>query len=257
MTAVIAMIMVAMSYANGMLNSQMANNEFTSNQQFMATTGQQMDAVAWNLGSTQTVTYSTHFGFLSFNASALNYSFAVYSSSSGWVNFTAPATGLLLYNMPLSYVSLGSNYFERVPVNANSSFLQQGASVPVNQVLCEEKLSSNSSCYTRIALVPTIRMFNSTIMGTPSTSYYKFYLPYLCQFSTTHSSSPSVTLTGENVTEITTSGVTKIIVTAIPSISAGFNSSFFNFANNSVTLNIPSSVAEFYFGEVTTTEGCS
>ena len=251
------MIMVAMSYANTMLNSQLAINEFASNKQFMQTTGQQMDSVAWTLGSTQTVTYSTKFGSLAFNASALDYYFAVYSSTSGWVNFTAPASGVLLYNMPVSAYSVGSNYFERVPVNANSSFLQSGALAPVSQVFCEETLASNTHAYTRIALAPTIRMFNSTIMGTPSTSYYKFYLPYLDQFSTTHSSSPQITLTGENVTKITATGVTKVIITAVPNVSAGFAPAFFNFASTSVTLNIPSSVAEFYFGGVQATQGCA
>ena len=256
MAACITMIIIAMDYANGTLNSQMAISEFTSNKQFMVTTGQQMDSVAWTLGATQTVTYSTRFGSLSFNDSALDYSIAVYSGS-GWVNFTAPATGVLLYNMPVSSVSLGNNYFERVPVDANSSFLQSGASAPVSQVFCEEQLTGGSHAYTRIAMVPTIRMFNSTIMGSPPTSYYKFYLPYLDHFSTMTTSSPSVTLTGENVTKVAATGVTKIIINAVPNVAQGFSSTFYNFKSNSVTLTIPNSVVEFYFGGVQVTEGCS
>ena len=254
-TAIIVMILVAMEYANSMLNTQMANNEFTSNQQFMQTTGQQMDAVAWTLGGTQTVTYSTKFGSLDFNASALEYSFSV-TSSSGPVQPITQSTGVILYNIPVSSVSMGNGYFERVPVNANSSFVQMGASAPVSQVFCEETLS-NTSAYTRIVMAPTIRVLNSTIMGAQPTSYYKIYLPYLDDFSTTLSSAPSVTLTGQNVTEVTYSGVTKISITAIPNVSGGFNSSFFNFANTTVTLNIPSSFVEIYFGGAQVTEGCS
>ena len=254
-SAIIVMIMVAMTFANGVLNSQVANNEFTSNKQFMQTTGQQLDAVAWSLGGTQTVTYSSKYGALAFNASALYYSFQLYSNSTLLASFNAPATGLIMYNMPVSAVSVGNGYFQRVPMNANSSIVQSGASAPVSQVLCMENLTVGSHAYSRIVLVPTIRMLNSTIMGTAS--YYKFYVPYLDGFSTTHASSPSITLTGENVTKITETGVTRVVVTAVPNVSAGFDSTFFRF--NSTVVAIPTilsgSVVEFYFGEVQVTQG--
>jgi len=103
--------------------------------------------------------------------------------------------------------------------------------------------------------VPTIRVLNSTITGAQPTSYFKFYIPYLTKGGTTLSSSPSVTLTGENVTKITETGVNKVIISVIPNANSGFDSSFFNFASNTVTLNIPNSVVEFYFGEVQVVEG--
>ena len=45
--AVIVMILVAMSYAENILSMKIAENEFSTNQQFMRTTGQQIDDIAW------------------------------------------------------------------------------------------------------------------------------------------------------------------------------------------------------------------
>jgi hypothetical protein len=249
------MILVAMNYANNTLSAQMAGNEFSTNKQFMVTTGLQMDDIAWTIGRTQTVTYSSKFGFLSFNESALNYKFQIYNNNILLANFSSPATGVIQYNMPVSSYSLGNNYFERVPSYANGSFLQSGSLAPVSQVFCKEKLSVNQTSYARIALVPTMRMLNSTIIGAQSTSYFKFYVPYLINGGSTFSSSPSVTLTGENITKISEINVNKVIITISPNVTSGFDSSFFNFTDTTVTLNIPNSVVEFYFGEVKVTEG--
>jgi hypothetical protein len=57
MAGVIVMILVAMSYASNILNLKVAQNEFDGNKQFMATTGQQLDDIAWTIGRTQTITY--------------------------------------------------------------------------------------------------------------------------------------------------------------------------------------------------------
>lgn len=244
-----------MNYANGSLNTQMAANEFSTNKQFMLTTGLQIDDIAWTIGRTQTITYSSKFGFLSYNESALSYEFQVYTSSLGWVNFTASATGIVQYKIPISSYSLGNNYFERVPVSSNGSFLQSGSSAPVSQVFCEGKMSNNTSSYSRIVLVPTIRVLNSTITGAQPISYFKFYLPYLKTGGTTFASSPSITVTGQNVTKITETGVSKVIITAIPNLNSGFDDSFFNFDSASVSLNIPNSIVEFYFGQVQVIEG--
>ena len=120
----IVMILVAMSYANNILNAKMAQNEFSTNKQFMQTTGQQIDDIAWTVGRTQTISYSSKYGNVKFQEVALNYTFRVSHTSSGWENFTVSGqTGIILYNMPVSSYSLGNNYFERLPTNANSSFL--------------------------------------------------------------------------------------------------------------------------------------
>lgn len=250
-----------MSYAYSTLNAQMAQNEFSSNKQFMLTAGLQVDDIAWTIGRTQTITYSNKFGFLKYNESVLDYTFQVFTNNSGNLgnfNVTSPATGIILYNMPVSSYNPGNNYFERVPYSTNGSFLQSGSSAPVSQVFCQEKLSNNQTSYSRIVLVPTIRMLKSTIAGNPPTSYYKFYLPYFINGGLTYSSSPSVTLTGQNVTKITETQVYKLIISISPRSSSGFDSSFFNFPNNSIPIPITSnSVVEFYFGGVQVKEGYS
>ena len=64
--AIIVLVLVAMSYAQTYLSSSIAQNEFNTNQQFMLTTGLQIDNVAWMMGRTQTITYSSTYGSLEF-----------------------------------------------------------------------------------------------------------------------------------------------------------------------------------------------
>jgi hypothetical protein len=250
------MILVAMSYANNILSLKMAQNEFSTNKQFMQTTGQQIDDIAWTVGRTQTVSFSSRFGTVKFQDAALNYTFRVhYTNPSSWENLTISGkTGIILYNMPVSSYSVGSNYFERLPSNANSSFLLSDSSSPISQVIGEEKLPMNNGSYTRIALIPTMRVLTSTVT---STSYFKFYLPDL-ENGTNLYRSQSVTLTGAGISKVTRSGVDQVIISvSFPqAASLGFDSSFFKFMSTTVTLNststpkLPSnSVVEFYVGK--------
>jgi hypothetical protein len=250
------MILVAMSYANNLLNLKMAENEFSTNKQFMLTTGQQIDDIAWTIGRTQTVSYSSKFGTLRFQEAALTYTFQIHNSSGLWetLNLTCQ-TGVILFNMPVSAYSLGNGYFNRVPSSANSSFLLPGSTASITQVLCEEKLPMNDGSYTRIVLAPTMRLLNSTV---GSTSYFKFYSPSL-ENGTNLYRSQSVTLTGNGISKITRSGIDQVNITvSFPKAgSLGFDSSFFNFNSTTITLNStstpkmnPNSVVEFYVGKV-------
>ena len=45
--AIIVLVLVAMSYAQNFLSSSIAQNDFSTNKQFMLTTGLQIDDVAW------------------------------------------------------------------------------------------------------------------------------------------------------------------------------------------------------------------
>jgi hypothetical protein len=256
----IVLIFVAMNFANNSLNTQMANNEFTSNKQFMLTTGQQIDDIAWTTGRTQTVTYSSKFGGVNFQQLALNYTFSVHTSS-GWENLTTTGvTGIIQYKMLVSEYSPGNNYFE--PLQFNGSFLQSGSSAPVTQVFCEEKLPMNDGSYTRIVVVPTMRMLTSTITGNQqnATNYYKFYLPLL-ENGTSPFRPQSLTVTGDGITKISRSGVDQVnIEVSFP--QSGFASSFFHFNSTSITLNSTTnpkisanSVVEFYLGSVIVTVG--
>jgi hypothetical protein len=251
----IVMILIAMSYANNILTLKMAQNEYSTNKQFMQTTGQQIDDIAWTIGRSQTVSYTCRYGNVKFQDSVLEYKFQVHTSQ-GWKDLTISGkTGIILYNMPISSFCMGNKYFERVPLNANSSFLLSGSSSPISQVICEEKIPMTDGSYTRIALIPTMRMLTSTVT---STNYYKFYLPDL-ENSTNIYKSQSISLTGNGITKAIQSGVdqVKITVNYLKAVNPGFDSTFFNFKSTTITLNntstpqiTPNSIVEFYVGKV-------
>lgn len=252
------MILVAMNFANTFLDARMAENEFSTNKQFMLTTGLQIDDIAWTIGRTQTVRYSSRFGNMKFESSAVTYSFEVHDVS-GWKFLFNKTAGMILFNIPVSTYSITNNYFERIMPSSNGSFLQQGPSAPVSQVFCVEKLPMIEGNYTRIVAVPSIRMLNSTIAGPASptsTNYFKFYLPTL-EPGTHLYRSQSITMTGNDITKIVRSGVNQVrINVTFPSASLGFDSVFFNFDHISETVNLPAdSVVEFYIGKVIVTLG--
>jgi hypothetical protein len=251
--AVVIMVLVATAYANNFLDVRIAENEFSSSKQFMLTTGLQVDDVAWTIGRTQTVRYSSRYGNVKFAPSVLNYTFEV-DCGSGFqpVNYTT--TGIILYNMPTSIITYGNNYFERIFPSSNGSLLQNGPSAPVAHVFVVEKLPMADGSYTRVVVAPSIRMLNSTV-GT--TTYVTFYLPTLNEGSNLYLSQ-SLTLTGNDVTKVTINNVMQVrISVAFPSASQGFTQDFFNFEKQVITLNstsspiLPSnSVVELYFGKV-------
>jgi hypothetical protein len=261
--AVVVMILVAMTYANTFLDSRMAENEFSTNKQFMLTTGLQIDDIAWTIGRTQTVRYSSKYGNMKFLSSVLTYTFEV-SEDDGenWETLadleSYTVTGMILYNVPVSIYSISNDYFERVIPSSNSSFLQEGSSAPVSHVFCVEKLPMNEGNYTRIVAVPSIRMLNSTIddpSGTP-TSYTKFYLPVLWTGNHLYRSQ-SITLTGNDIIKVVRSGVNQVrINVTYGKADLGFDDAFFKFDHDSEVVDLPDdSVVEFYVGKVIVTLG--
>jgi hypothetical protein len=249
--------MVAMTYAQNILNLKMAENEFTLNKQFLQTTGDQIDDVAWSIGRTQTITYSSKYGNVQFKDVALNYTFSI-STNNGvdWSDLSFDGTtGIIMFNMPVNSYSIGNNYFERIPHSANSSFLLTDSFSPISQVICEEKLPMNDGSFSRIVLVPTMRMLSSSLVSSQSqttTNYFKFYLPSLDN-GTNRYLSKSITLTGDGISKVTRSGVDQVRVTVTfpEAASLGLDSSFFQFQSDSITLTLPTdSVVEFYTGKV-------
>jgi len=252
--AVVVLILVAMTFANNTLGLKVAEHEYDTNQQFMQTAGQQIDDIAWTAGRTQTITFTSNYGNVKFQQVALDYTFQVHSTS-GWQTLTLSGnTGIILYNMPVGSYSLGNGYFARFPLGADNSFLQTDSTSPISQVICEQKLPMSDGSFNRIALVPTMRMISSNV---GSTSDFKFYLPDL-ENGTNHYRSQSITLTGEGISKATQTGVDQVTITvSFPKASLGFNSSFFNFKNTTITLNnlstpkLPiNSMVEFYVGKV-------
>jgi hypothetical protein len=187
----------------------------------------------------------------------VNYTFEV-NTGSGWTFLFSNATGMILFNIPVSTYSISNNYFERIMPSSNGSFLQQGPSAPVSQVFCVEKLPMVEGNYTRIVAVPSIRMLTSTIEGpegTP-TNYTKFYLPTL-EPGTHLYRSQSITMTGNDITKIVRSEVNQVrINVTFLKAGLGFDSAFFNFDHISETIPLPDdSVVEFYMGKVIVTLG--
>ncbi|MCX8150593.1 MAG: hypothetical protein N3D85_03715 [Candidatus Bathyarchaeota archaeon] len=256
--AVVVMVLVAMVYTNRFLDSRMAENEFNTNKQFMLTTGLQLDDIAWTMGRTQTIRYSSRFAQLNFEPTVLQYSFEVLRNTT-WQQVFTGETGVILFNMPISAYTIGNNYFERIFPSTNGSFLQHGSSAPVSHVYVIEKLPMPTGNFTRVVVVPSLRVLQSKI---GNQNYFKFYLPML-EGGTNLWLSQSVTLTGKNVTQYVLSSVSQArFKIGFPKASEGFDSSFFPFQNTlqagyySSTLELPpNSVVEFYVGEVRVSMG--
>lgn len=258
--AVVVMILVAMNYANDFLVSRMAENEYSTNKQFMLTTGLQLDDIAWTTGRTQTVRYSSQYGTMKFQSTAVNYTFEVDPHGGGedWETLFSNFTGMILFNVPVSTYSVTNNYFERVLPSSNGSFVQRGSSAPVSQVFCIEKLPMQEGNYTRIAVIPSIRMLNSTISGPSgsSTNYTKFYLPTL-EPGDHQYNSQSITMTGSDIIKMVRSGVDQVRITvSFPNADLGFDADFFRFDHITETVTLlDDSVVEFYVGKVVVTLG--
>jgi ribosomal protein S19 len=255
--ALVVLVLVATSYANNILTFQLALDEFSANKQFMQSTGLQTDDVAWTIGRTETVQYTTKYGQVTFVPNVLNYTFEIYNGSS-WQTVYNSTTGMILFNMPVNAYSLGNNYFSRMMPANNGSFLQWNASAPVSQVFATQEVPMKDGSYARIVAVPTVRVLNSTLIT--GGNYYKFYLPSLVSGSNPHLSQ-SLTLTGSSLTKVTPStSITQVRINATalaaPSTPPGFNSAFFNFDHTTETLSVPSgSLVEFYSGTVSVSIG--
>ena len=258
--AVMVMILVAMSYASTVLDARLAENEFSANKQFMLATGLQIDDVAWTVGRTQTISYSSRFGHVKYQTLALNYS-VDFLIDSNWVTVLSNVTtGMIMYNMPINKYNLGNNYFERLSPIRNSSFLQEGPTAPVNHAFIVEQLPMTDGNYLRVAAVPSIRVLNSSIIGpsqSTSTVYYKFFLPTLEASSVNPALSQSVTMVGRDVTKIIRRDVDQVRITvSYPNAGIGFNSDFFKFEGNTTSKALPpGSVVEFYLGKVVVSIG--
>jgi hypothetical protein len=260
--AVMVMILVAMAYANNFLGSRLAENEFSTNKQFMRSTALQIDDIAWTIGRTQTVRYSSQYGNMKFQNSTVTYTVRVDRGSG--VFDTNPlvtvTTGIIMFNMPVNSYSVTNNYFERVLPSYGNSFLQVGPTAPVSQVFCVENLPMTDGNYIRVVAVPSVRRLDTKIAGSQgsSTNYTKFYMPSLIDRGTHPYLSQSITMTGRDVLKSLENGVDRVQITvSFPNATSGFdNDGFFRFDNvNEIVTLIPNSIVEFYIGTVVVTVG--
>jgi hypothetical protein len=232
--AVVTLVLVAAAYASNYLNVQMAGSEFSAEKQFMLASGLQIDTVAWTIGATQTVQYTTRYAQVTFVPAILKYTFEYKTQgNASWQLLTDTlTTGIILLNMPITSFNLGKNYFGRIFPASGGSILQWGASAPVSQVFATEKIPMADGSYARIVTVTVVRLLNSKIAG-GTQSYCKFYLPTLISGLSPHLSQ-SITLTGTSLTRITPNGVVtsfRINATSLASYlnPPSFDLSFFNF----------------------------
>jgi hypothetical protein len=244
--AVIVMVLIAMSYANNILNTKMAQNEFTTNEQFMQTAGQQIDDIAWTIGRTQTISYNSRFGQIKIEPAVITYTVEAHIGSQWQTLPISIQTGIILYNMPVNSYTLVNGYFQRLPADANNSILQAGSAAPITQVFATEKMPMTSGSYLRVVVVPTMR-----VLGSASTNCYKLYLPTLSN-GTQNYYTQSLMMTGDGIQKVVKSGVDQIRITAaFPKAAQGFDASFFNFHSISETYaTSANSLVELYVGDV-------
>jgi len=264
--AMVALLSITLVFANNLLWSRIAESDFNSAKQLMQTIGLQVDDVAWTVGRTETIRYSSRFGDVTLLSSALNYT--VYAKTKGSPTYQFLASyqvGVLLFNIPISKYSLSNGYYELIfPSQKDTLTLTlTGASAPVMREFAVEKLPMGDGSYLRVVVAPCVRSLFSTINMSGSTYYVKLYLPVLTQGSAPRRTQ-SVTVTGNSVEAKTVSNVASINVTvSFPSSTAqmGFDASFFKFPSRYQVINIPSgydnSKLEFFVGGVAVEFGIS
>ena len=255
--ALVALLSVALVFANGLLWSKIAEGDFNSAKQFMQTMGLQIDDVAWMVGRTETLRYSSKYGTVTMENSTLSYTVYVETNGSGTYEFSNE-TGVLLFNVPTSRYSVANDYWELIFPSQNDTLTLKGTSAPVVRVFAIEKMPMDDGSYIRVVAAPAIRALYSSINTSSSSTYYvKLYLPVL-KLGEAPRLSQSVTLTGKSIEANTVNRVTSINVSvSFPNGSSPYNFDdfFFNFPSLSEEIPIPPGysdvVLEFYVSEVT------
>ena len=246
--AIVTMLVATIPFARNFLDARTAEYEFNAMKESMQTVALQLDDVAWTIGRTQTIHYTSKFGWASFRPLALNYTVYV-DKGQGYSYLANYSTGILMFNMATSRLSLGNNYFERL-FPLDNLFLLDGVSAPISHVYAIEKLPMNDGSFVRVVVAPSIRTLNTTIrfeLLNTTSSYYKFYLPILGS-GNSPGSSQSVKLVGGAISLKTEDDVRKVKVQiSFPQDSAGFDQAFFNFAGLEQEVDVTDgSIIEFY-----------
>ncbi|MCK4436104.1 hypothetical protein KAU87_04760 [Candidatus Bathyarchaeota archaeon] len=241
---IVGLVTIALSFAGNFLVLRIAESEFNSAKQFMQTFALQIDNVAWSIGRTETARYSSRYGDVAFET-ALTYTIYVNTTSQSNVKFYTSTTGILCFNMPITYYSVGDNYFDLLYPSFNSGFLLDGASAPNAKVFVVEKLSMTDGSFLRVVVMPSVRMVNLTI---GDTNYVRLYLPIL-SVGETPKRSQSVTMTGDSISKLGKSITALKVEVNFP--EADFDNSFFHFPQSAEQVSFTTeTVLELYVGEV-------
>jgi hypothetical protein len=247
--AIVAILSVALVFANNFLWSRVAEGDFDSSKQLMQSVGLQIDDVAWTVGRTETIRYASQYGEVVFAPSALTYNVSVNGGEPEQY-----VTGALMFNLPTSRYSIANNYFEGIFPVQDDSLTLTGTSAPVARVFVVEKLPMADGSYIRVVVVPAVRVLYSDITTGPTTTthYIRMYLPVLSAGEAPRLSQ-SITLTGESLNAYTVNGVISINVEVSFEEGSLFDFAFsrFTFGSNE-DISVPSGdvVLEFYLSEV-------
>ena len=252
--AIIAILSVALVFANNLLWSRVAEGDFNSSKQLMQTVGLQIDDVAWTTGRTETINYATQYGSVVFEPSVLTYNVTVNGESEVY------DTGILMFNMPTSRYSITDGYWHRIFPDPDVSLCLTGTSAPITRVFAIERTPMPDGKYIRVVAAPSIRVLYSAINTSSNTYYIRMYLPVLSAGESPRLSQ-SITFTGESVEAHTTNDVesVSVSVTFPRGASANFDSAFFNFPEENQNIPVPSGydnvVFELYLSEVSVAFG--
>jgi hypothetical protein len=259
--AMVAILSVALVFANNLLWSKVAEGDFDSSRQLMQSVGLQIDDVAWTVGRTETIRYASQYGDVEFESSVLTYNVTAVTStgSSEFLN----TTGALMFNLPTSRYSISDDYWERIYPDPDENLTLTGTSAPVTRVFAIERTPMPDGKYIRVVAAPSIRVLFSSINASDNTYYVRMYLPVLSAGESPRLSQ-SITLTGESVKAHTLNNVQSISVTVdFPrGPSDHFDSAFFNFPLEFEDIPLPTSgydnvVLELYVSEVSVGFGVS
>jgi hypothetical protein len=254
--AMVAILSVALVFANNLLWSRVAEGDFDSSKQLMQSVGLQIDDVAWTVGRTETIRYASQYGDIEFEPGVLTYTVTVNGVPEQY------ETGMLMFTLPTSRYSISDDYWERIFPDPDESLTLTGTSAPVARVFAIERTPMPDGKYIRVVTAPSIRVLYSSINTSTNTYYIKMYLPVLSAGESPRLSQ-SITLTGESVNAYTTNGISSLSVSVgFPKgASDDFDSAFFNFPDVNQDITIPSGydnvVLELYVSEVSVAFGVS
>ena len=258
--AIVAILSVALVFANNLLWSRVAEGDFDSSEQMMQTVGLEIDDVAWTVGRTGTIRYASQYGDVVLVSSVLTYNVSVVADGDTYE--FSNTTGVIIFNLPTSHYSIKDGYWARIFPDSDENLTLTGTSAPVARVFAVERTPMPGGKYMRVVVAPSVRVLFSSINSSTNTYYIRMYIPVLNE-----GESPrlyqSLTLTGESVNAYTLNNVTSIDVSVdFPrGVSDSFDSAFFNFPAVNQSITIPSGydnvVFELYLSEVSVGFGLS
>ena len=247
---IIALVTIAMVFANNLLTATIAQGDFNSAKQYMQTVAMQIDDVAWQLGQTETVSYSSTYGTVNaLNYAVLTYKINVTANGVTIAKFPPLNTTIIYFYMRTSYYSVSNNYFSQVWPSQVLHPINYGSSAPVATVFAVENMPMSDGSYIRVVAAPVIRFINSIITTTQTTDAYFLYLPLLSLASSPRLSQ-SVTLRANSISVLNASSKVRAsigVAVSFPESVYGYSNMFFHFPSISQVITAPAGYNSYVF----------